>query len=96
MTEGFGTRNEFTIDTPRFEPLSAEEAEATRGGIGPKAGVCLAIGFACANQGGIKVGLCLLIGVCTDNGLHIFGSVPEVPPPPPPPPPPAPPSETGS
>jgi hypothetical protein len=60
------------FDAPRFEPIGAAEAEEIRGGLAGAAGTCVAIGFACNSSGGIRGGVCVIVGVVTDRQIRII------------------------
>lgn len=50
--------------TPGFAPISDEEADRIIGGRDPhNAGICVGVGFACNERGGIKFGVCYLYGL---------------------------------
>jgi hypothetical protein len=61
------------FDPPRFAPITDAEAEAIRGGVDVAAGLCGVVGFACGASGGIRLGLCVIVGVVSTGQIKIIG-----------------------
>jgi len=53
------------VQTPRFDPITDEEADHIIGGLDDpiNGGLCGIAGFACNKKGGLKVGVCVIVGI---------------------------------
>jgi hypothetical protein len=60
------------LHEPNFKAMSMEESEAIRGGVKGAAGTCVGVGYACGQEGGIRLGVCIVAGAVGDNRLTDF------------------------
>jgi hypothetical protein len=51
------------LEQPLFTPITEEEASSIRGGAAAAGGTCVGVGIACNSKGGLRIGVCAILGV---------------------------------